>query len=160
VVGGTRIAFVGYHQFFTTDDSGVIAAIASAKQEGDFVIVYPHWGEEYSTSTTPFQNSEAHKFVDSGADVVLGSHPHVAEPLEVYKEKAIFYSMGNFVFDQSWSKETSEGVAIRLTIGKEQVSYEVIPLVITHAQPSIMPHEDALKYLSSHGLEERFVLQR
>ena len=159
-VRGTRVAFVGYHQFFTPDDSVVLAAIVQAKREGGFVVVYPHWGEEYLATSTEFQRAEAHKFVDAGADVVLGAHPHVAQPVEVYKGRAIFYSLGNFVFDQNWSKETSQGVAIRLTLSKNEAAYEVLPFAIVRGQPQMMEEVQATEYLAVHGLPAQFVLQR
>lgn len=159
-VRGTRIAFVGYHQFFTKDDSAVFAALAQAKAEGSFVIVYPHWGEEYELGPGEFQKTKARAFIDAGADAVMGAHPHVAQPVEIYKGRAIFYSLGNFVFDQSWSVETSQGVAVRLTLSPAKTAYETLPYDIVRGQPALMDKERAAQYLAAHGLSESFVLQR
>ena len=65
-------------------------SIVLAKQNGSFVIVMPHWGEEYKFLPNQFQREWARKFIDNGADVVLGAHPHVVETSEIYKEKPIF----------------------------------------------------------------------
>ncbi len=56
----------------------------------------------------------SHAAIDAGADMVLGNHPHVTQGIENYKGKLIVYSMGNFIFDQYWSRETREGVMIHL----------------------------------------------
>ena len=68
------------------------------------VVVYPHQGQEYIFRGNTYQKLIYKKFIDAGADVVIGSHPHVIENVEIYKGKYIFYSLGNFIFDQSWSK--------------------------------------------------------
>jgi poly-gamma-glutamate synthesis protein (capsule biosynthesis protein) len=68
------------------------------RDESDLVIVYFHWGREYSYEIDPVQTELAHLAIDSGADLVIGSHPHVLQPLEVYKERYIAYSLGNFCF--------------------------------------------------------------
>jgi len=138
-VNGQHIAFVGYDQFSSTGGSGssTIAAIESAKAEGAFVVVYPHWGVEYNNGTTTLQSELAHKFVDAGADVVLGGHPHVIEPIEIYKNKAIFYSMGNFIFDQPWN-DTRHGLGIGLGIGTSTVTYTLYPYELELMQPTLM----------------------
>jgi poly-gamma-glutamate synthesis protein (capsule biosynthesis protein) len=145
-IRGEQIAFVGYHQFQGTD-ARVIAAIKKAKETGAFVIVYPHWGTEYSTTTTAFQRAEAHAFVDAGADLILGAHPHVVEPIEVYRGRAIFYSVGNFIFDQSNIGPTAEGLAVRAAITSTQVNYSLVPLSIRKAQASLMTPQDAATLL-------------
>lgn len=146
-IRGIRVAFVGYHQFLGTD-AKVIEAIRSAKAQGAFVIVYPHWGIEYSPTMTPFQQSEAHGFIDAGADLILGAHPHVIEPIEIYKGKAIFYSMGNFIFDQSNTGPTSEGLSVGVVITPDQVSYSLFPLTIQGGQASLMPYGSRVTLLS------------
>jgi poly-gamma-glutamate synthesis protein (capsule biosynthesis protein) len=137
-VRGQLVAFVGYDQFSSAggDDARVLAAIAQARQRGAFIVVYAHWGVEYQATTTAFQVSEAHRFVDAGADLVVGAHPHVVEPHEIYKGKVIFYSLGNFVFDQSWDDAVTHGLAVELSLTHTQAAYTLVPLVITHAQPA------------------------
>ena len=142
-IRGVRVAFVAYDQFTGSaapDDTTVLNAIKQAKAAGAFVIVYPHWGEEYSESFTVSQQAQAHRFVDAGADAVLGAHPHVIEPIEIYRNKAIFYSLGNFIFDQGFSKATSQGLAVGLAITPTTVTYYLFPLNIAHTQASLMPY--------------------
>ncbi|MGE5708381.1 MAG: CapA family protein, partial [Bacteroidota bacterium] len=70
-------------------------------QKDDLVIVYLHWGEELSNRPTPSQRKLAHRLIDAGADLVLGSHPHVLQPFERYRGRLIAYSLGNFLFHSS-----------------------------------------------------------
>lgn len=81
------------------DGSKVIEAIKAAKQNADHVVVSFHWGTEYTFAAASYQRSLAHRCVDAGADLVLGHHPHVIQGVEVYKDKLIAYSLGDFVFD-------------------------------------------------------------
>ena len=150
---GQTIAFVGYNQFDAEDDATLAAdqariesAIRAEKQTGAFVIVYPHWGVEYAARATAGQTAAAHAFIDAGADLILGSHPHVIEPLEIYKGKLIFYSLGNFIFDQYQTGPTAQGLAVRISLASTSVSYQLVPLDIYHGQASVMDnmHRSAL----------------
>lgn len=120
-VRGMRIAFIGFHEFSYAPREAVLDAIAAAKKDADAVIVYPHWGPEYELSPSTNQILLARQFIDAGADVVLGAHPHVVQPIEVYKGKLIVYSMGNFVFDQQFSNEVKNGLGIGLVIHRNKV---------------------------------------
>ncbi len=102
IAGGKEIAFLAF-QTLTVPFSEEKAkrAIQDAKQRYDLVVVSLHWGEEYKTTPEASTVLLAHALVDAGADLILGHHPHVLQPVEVYKDKLIFYSLGNFVFDQT-----------------------------------------------------------
>ncbi|MGE5561647.1 MAG: CapA family protein [Chloroflexota bacterium] len=80
------------------DANVVLPAIRAAEQEADMVIVYMHWGIEYE-GTIPDQVYLARAMIDAGADLVIGSHPHVAQTLAVYKNRLIAYSLGNFAME-------------------------------------------------------------
>jgi poly-gamma-glutamate synthesis protein (capsule biosynthesis protein) len=136
-VRGETVAFVGYDQFSSSGGSAssTLAAIRIAKQNSTFVIVYAHWGEEYNLGTTQLQANLAHAFIDAGADAVLGSHPHVVEPIELYAGKFILYSMGNFVFDQDWDDNVSHGLAVDISLTDTQASYRLVPYAIGDMQP-------------------------
>ena len=73
--------------------------ISEAKEKGDVVIVYMHYGEEFSKAPNDNQKKISHELIDSGADVVVGSNPHVPQGVEMYNGKPIFYSLGDFIFD-------------------------------------------------------------
>lgn len=84
-----------------TYDGGeaMIKAIKAAKQECDYVIVYPHWGYENTTNLSDAQNTLGKAFIDAGADAVVGNHSHCLQGIEFYKNVPIIYSLGNFWFN-------------------------------------------------------------
>ncbi|MFN5353575.1 MAG: CapA family protein [Burkholderiaceae bacterium] len=131
-IHGKRIAVLGYNGFFPRsfealedapgiawlDEDMVVAAIQHTKQTlgVDFLIVYPHWGWEYQKLASPRQRQLARLMIDSGADAVVGGHPHVTQDIEVYQGKPIFYSLGNFVFDGFSDRDTRTGWLLELTL--------------------------------------------
>jgi poly-gamma-glutamate synthesis protein (capsule biosynthesis protein) len=92
--------------------------ITSAKSFCDVLVVSVHWGDEYKPHTAR-QTKFAHLAIDSGADIVVGHHPHVPQDVEIYNNKPIMYSLGNFIFDQSWSKPTMQGLVVQLKAYKD-----------------------------------------
>jgi poly-gamma-glutamate synthesis protein (capsule biosynthesis protein) len=104
-------------------------SIAEGNERADLVIVSMHFGQEYQTSPTPEKRALAQLFIDAGADLVVGHHPHVAQPIEKYKSGYIAYSLGNFVFDQDFSEETMEGLLLKVIVENAKIK-EVIPLTI------------------------------
>jgi poly-gamma-glutamate synthesis protein (capsule biosynthesis protein) len=88
------------------DEAGVIAAVKAARAQCDLLVVSIHWGIEYAPAPRPEDIDIAHKILDAGASVIVGHHPHVLQPLETYttvdgRNTVIFYSMGNFLSNQS-----------------------------------------------------------
>lgn len=100
--------------------------IKEAKLNCDALIVSFHWGDEYKPHTKR-QESLAHLVIDSGADIVVGAHPHVPQDIETYNDKLIMYSLGNFVFDQSWSKPTMQGMVVQMKVYKDGSVKDVMP---------------------------------
>lgn len=80
------------------DNSLFLKEIKEAKDNADFVVVYVHWGTEYSTKLEKEQKESAREYIDAGADVVVGAHPHILQGMEYYQGKPIIYSLGNFWF--------------------------------------------------------------
>jgi len=121
-VNGIPLAFINYNEFSAASSyASVLQNTSIVREEGYVPIVYAHWGEEYS-STTARQRELAHQFVDAGAAIVIGSHPHVVQEHELYKRKNIYYSLGNFIFDQYFSPEVRRGLLLRLTVTPTGVS--------------------------------------
>jgi poly-gamma-glutamate synthesis protein (capsule biosynthesis protein) len=115
---GIKIGFVGFHEFTYINFDKVFTEIERLHKEVDLLIVTPHWGIEYQKEPTEKMRKWAHEFIDSGADVVIGAHPHIIGDTEEYDGKKIFYSLGNFAFDQYFSKETSEGLVVKIDLEK------------------------------------------
>ena len=84
--------------FSTYDPPQAIASIQKAKEQCDFLVVYVHWGVERETEPKDYQKAMGRQYIDAGADLVVGSHPHVLQEVEYYNGKPIVYSLGNFVF--------------------------------------------------------------
>ena len=151
---GTKVAILaydaiapGYHAARGEPGSSkltikaVQAGVKAARKAGaKVVIVFPHWGAEYRYS--PFQNQQrlARQIIDAGADMIIGNHAHYAAAVEVYKGKPIWYALGNFVFDQTWSEPTMEGISLELTFqGAELQQIRMRPhIILDKAQPNFM----------------------
>jgi poly-gamma-glutamate synthesis protein (capsule biosynthesis protein) len=102
-------------------------SIKNAKNQADLVVVSMHFGDEYKSFPNQKQKTMAQLAIDSGADLVVGHHPHVIEPVEKYKEGWIAYSLGNFIFDQNFSEETMKGLVLKVFVENGKIK-EVIPV--------------------------------
>lgn len=103
------------------------------------VIVSFHYGEEYYSEPTSFQILISQVAIDTGADLVVGHHSHVIQPIEKYKTGYIAYSLGNFVFDQGFSKETMKSLILKVLVKNNKIK-EVIPIeaeINKYFQPEI-----------------------
>ncbi|MDR3642044.1 MAG: CapA family protein [Candidatus Doudnabacteria bacterium] len=169
---GIKICFVGAS--YGTNGGGSLAAqyvaeiaetdrlnqaITKAKSECDFTVATMHAGIEYTRIPNAGQKDFAHAAIDDGADMVIGAHPHWVQPFEKYQGKYIFYSLGNFIFDQGFSQDTSQGLTLKITVSKTLTtnpttpgaataddlqgtrkpaqldSVELLPVIITNSQP-------------------------
>jgi len=122
-INNISFGFLGY-DFITNpklNSNEIINAIKKYDQEVDWLIVSLHWGNEYLKDPETWRVDLAHQLIDAGADIIHGHHPHVLQSTEIYKNKPIFYSLGNFIFDQSWSKETSSSEMIILKVNEEEI---------------------------------------
>jgi poly-gamma-glutamate capsule biosynthesis protein CapA/YwtB (metallophosphatase superfamily) len=167
-IRGITFAFVGYNEVNTQLGIAhvvpelIASEVAQAKNTADIVVVQFHWGVEYTHQPTRHQRELAHLAIDNGADLIIGNHPHWWQAVELYKEKMITYSHGNFVFDQMWSQETREGVVGRYTFYNNRlITAEFIPIIIyDYGQPQIAV--DPVKrdtILSSMLHESRLLVQ-
>jgi len=135
-----KIGLVGYNQLASLGFNEVIKEIKTLRTKVDILIVMPHWGVEYQPEKpSSLQKSQGRQFIDAGADLVMGGHPHVIQPIEEYKGKYIFYSLGNFIFDQYFSKETMQGLTVLLEIGADKtLSFVLNPIQLNlDYQPSV-----------------------
>jgi len=128
----TKIGFLGFSDVGPSwmeaqgEKSGILLAsdpsfdeiIKNASAQVDYLVVSFHFGDEYKEKHNARQEELAHKAIDAGAKIVIGHHPHVIEDTEVYKDGFIAYSLGNFIFDQSWSAPTMQGMLLKLKLNK------------------------------------------
>ncbi|MDD5098864.1 MAG: CapA family protein [Candidatus Colwellbacteria bacterium] len=150
---GIKIGLVGYHSLSGKGFDNILTDISRLDAICDVVIAMPHWGEEYDLSYNKNQLSAAQKMIDAGADAVIGGHPHVVQPISEYKGKAIFWSLGNFIFDQYFSEETMRAIAVSVEIEKTsdqgtKFKYGITPVKISSlSQPSLLTGEESKRFL-------------
>jgi len=113
-MNGLRVGFVAYNYADSIPILVVLENITHAKTSHDLVIVMPHWGSEYETNPNETQKSLAANFVLAGADLVIGSHPHVVQNTSKINDIPIYYSLGNFIFDQYFDNSVRCGLAVKL----------------------------------------------
>jgi len=121
------------------------------KDPSVFIIIIPHWGIEYVHRPNIFQEETSHTLIDAGADLIVGHHPHVVQSIEKYKDKLIFYSLGNFVFDMYGSKDVQQELALGIDWQDNQVTLYLIPLESNKSQLSLLQakeQEDFLNWLA------------
>lgn len=124
------------------DTGDVYQAIADARDGADLIVVGAHWGFDYARDFSADQQSMAHSLIDAGADIVVGTHAHTLEPIELYNGGIIFYGLGNFVSDDAWVR-ARDSVVVRYTVdGGGASSFEISPLRIVSGIPQ--PTDDAI----------------
>lgn len=121
-IKGVKIAFVNYNQFVNGGKEAALEDIKKASDVSDLIILYTHWGVEYVPASPQYVQDLAHEFIDSGVDLIIGSHPHVVQQKEIYKGKNVYYSLGNFVMDQYFSAETKRGLLVGVDINPKDLS--------------------------------------
>jgi poly-gamma-glutamate synthesis protein (capsule biosynthesis protein) len=160
-VNASKVCFLAWNDTFAPLDLKTISEETAKRKTSDtFLVASVHFGNEYSATGTARQKLVAKTLIDSGADVVIGHHPHVVENMEMYKGKPIFYSLGNFIFDQYFSEETQIGLAVRAEIRDDTVLYELIPIDLHKSRPTRMPPSEAREFLAEKELHETFIIPR
>jgi poly-gamma-glutamate synthesis protein (capsule biosynthesis protein) len=133
----------------TTDRERVASTVKEARSRGDFAVVSFHWGIELATSPNEEQRRLAHLAVDSGADLVIGHHPHVVQGFEVYKNRLIAYSLGNYVFSPP-REISSKTLTLVALLGKDGlIQAKVVPNVITGCRPVVLSGVPATQWLGT-----------
>jgi poly-gamma-glutamate synthesis protein (capsule biosynthesis protein) len=135
---GHRYAFVGWNMIEVDDPAteALLALIRELDQSVDRIVVLPHWGAEYRSQTTT-QVESAHALIEAGADLIVGAHPHVVQGVEVFENRPILYSLGNFIFDQYWSEPTQEGLAVQVAWTEQSLTVTFLPIDLHASQPHV-----------------------
>ena len=172
---GLRVAFVGA-SYASLNDMGaarnalvariedrarLTRALTGLHTRADFVVVTMHAGNEYTHKPNQAQIDFARAAIDAGADLVVGAHSHWVQSFESYKGKPVFYGLGNFVFDQDWSRETTQGLTLRVALVKtpEAASatlerIKLLPVIIEHAStPRLANARERQMILHEAGLD-------
>jgi poly-gamma-glutamate synthesis protein (capsule biosynthesis protein) len=154
---GVRVAFVGFNAIGETPPAGPTTAGASAlsmpprtgpldqqrldalteqvarlARRADVVVVVPHWGDQYTAVPVPEQSLVGRALLDAGADIVVGGHPHWVQGIERRGDRLLLHSLGNLVFDMTFSTQTQEGVVAELMVWDDRVvGVDLLPYVIS-----------------------------
>lgn len=159
-VNGLRIAFLGFVDVFPTDydypkweagadtpgvawahETRVRDSVQAAKAQADIVVVLVHNGYELVQQVSAQQQKIAQVAIDSGASLVIGSHPHVLQRIETYQNGLIAYSMGNFVFDNFLFPPNYSAILVVELTPQGVESYELIDVIVQlTGVPQIMPY--------------------
>lgn len=155
--GGVKVSVLTIDTLNT--DTDLVPIIKSEKEKSDFIIIMPHWGVEYEPIHHPSQESLAYKWINAGADLIAGSHPHVTQDAEIYNGKAIFYSLGNLLFDQDFSAETQRGLIVAgvYNIETKKLTLTILPTLSKKYKPALMTGTEKTttlsKYRKDFGIE-------
>jgi gamma-polyglutamate biosynthesis protein CapA len=140
-----------------TDLGALCRDVRALRKRADVVIVSMHNGVEYMLKPNRAQLAFAHAAIDAGAALVIGHHPHVVQPEERYKDGLIFYSLGNFVFDQYQREATQHGEVVQISfLGRSVLATHVMPVRITATGPEL---EGVAQDFSSRPIEPYRVRQ-
>lgn len=150
-IGGTKFGFLGFDFTTKTPKEVDYNEIDFAASQVDVLITSVHWGIEYTRNPTNSQREWAKRMVNFGVDIVVGHGPHWVQDIEYIEvenptsprlrwARPVYYSLGNFIFDQMWSEETKKGLAIRLTFQKDKIiKEEKLPTYMSSwAQPEFI----------------------
>jgi poly-gamma-glutamate synthesis protein (capsule biosynthesis protein) len=143
-IGDTTFGFLGFDKSQLANPTLTETErqfVVESKAKVDILIIALHWGIEYQQHPTEGQRKLAQELVSLGANVIVGHHPHWVQDTEMLGSTPVYYSLGNLIFDQTWSEETRKGLLVKLTFqGKTLEKQELIPTYIKQTgQPIIMP---------------------
>ncbi len=147
-----KFAMIGFSQVYQSlDETAVTKIISDLSTTTDLQIVNIHWGNEYQHQYNQTQQTLAHAMIDAGADIIIGHHPHVVQGIEIYKNKPIFYSLGNFIFDQYFSADTQIELTVAITLNPITGQAELMlqPLQSAVSQLSLLPADQKTAWLQN-----------
>jgi poly-gamma-glutamate capsule biosynthesis protein CapA/YwtB (metallophosphatase superfamily) len=160
--GRWRVGFLGYYWNRRTaatrelpgsaidTSENLRADIGNLRKEVDRVVVEFHWGIPYQREPLPEDRAKARLAVDCGADVVVGHHPHVIQPMEVYRGCPIFYSVGNFTFGSGNS--LAEGLMVGFRFEEETTEVQVYPIYVKNRDPRVHYQPKVLRGAAAHSI--------
>ncbi len=159
-VNDKKIAVIGVNLLMRPNDSELKKLITHAAKRSDIQIAYVHWGEEYDLHHSTEQEKQAKVMIEAGVDLVVGHHPHVTQDIGVVDGVPVFYSLGNYIFDQYFSKDVQEGLVLALNYDNGFL-IDIIPVSsqTTLSQPSLMSPEKHADFLTALAKKSDIQLQ-
>lgn len=147
------VGFLSYsltfpEEFWATDTTAgtcfpweefVLSDVKTLKDSCDFVIVSCHWGQELRETPKKYQKKLARQLIDNGADLILGHHPHIVQGIEIYKDKLIAYSLGNFIFG-SYSESARDSYLLKINVTENnEILSQIIPISVYNKEVDFRP---------------------
>jgi poly-gamma-glutamate synthesis protein (capsule biosynthesis protein) len=115
-----------------------LRAVRDAAASSDLVFVMIHWGVELEVRPRPYQVRQAHRMIDAGADVIFGAHPHVLQPLETYRGRPIFYSLGNLVWPRISEEASATAIAEVVVAPDGTIRARMVPIeIVSNGHPVV-----------------------
>ncbi|MCA9354028.1 MAG: CapA family protein [Candidatus Kaiserbacteria bacterium] len=148
-IDNTTVALIALHALERKPTQAELTAIFNyANTQSEYQFVYVHWGTEYKETSDTTQQALAKELVEAGADMIVGHHPHVVQEIELIDAVPVFYSLGNYIFDQYADKETVEGLMLHVTL-EDTPTVSLLPVTseTTFSQPHGMKQEDHQEFL-------------
>lgn len=157
---GTRIALIGLQTVIGTPDmSALDAALEIAREQSDVQIAVVHWGEEYQLLHSASQEVFAKHLVGEGIDAIIGHHPHVVQDIGSINGVPVFYSLGNYVFDQYFSTNVETGLAVLLRIEDTELLFSLEPVMSNKSVLRMLTYDEKQAFLASLSLRSDSSLQ-
>jgi poly-gamma-glutamate synthesis protein (capsule biosynthesis protein) len=126
---GRRVALLSFSAIYRSlPEEALVSAIGRAAADSDLVVVNVHWGVEYEHQALPKQRELAAKMAAAGADLIIGHHPHVVQGVELIGRTPVFYSLGNFIFDQFDTADTQEELGVAVAVFGDRLEVKMLPL--------------------------------
>jgi poly-gamma-glutamate synthesis protein (capsule biosynthesis protein) len=140
-----KIALIGIHTLFAAPSNNELTEIFKhINQVTDYQIVYIHWGDEYQSMSNRSQQILAKKLIELGADAIIGHHPHVVQEIAIIDGVAVFYSLGNFIFDQYFSGTVMDGLVVDVSIhNNDAISFTLHPVTSRDVRSQPRPMNEA-----------------
>ncbi len=137
--GTTRVAVIAIHTLYDFKEEELAEILATASRDSEYQIAYVHWGTEYEKIPTAEVRAQATYLLHRGVDLIVGHHPHVVQSIETIDGKVVVYSLGNYIFDQYFSRDVMQGLVVAFTLTNEGSSLQLLP-VTTEATPAQPRH--------------------
>ncbi len=150
---GKKTVFLAFNRVLPFIDfrEEIIKEVQKTRQSNPEKVIFVsmHWGNEYELNSSSEQRELAHQIISAGADIIVGHHPHVVQGIELIQGKPVFYSLGNFIFDQQFLPETREGLLIGTVIERDQLTFRLFPIKKIDGQPMLMNKKEAEIFLEN-----------
>lgn len=144
-----KVSVIGIHALQSKfSDEDLVSVLDKAGANSDFQIIFVHWGTEYSEHSDKEQRALAKRLVDFGADLIIGHHPHVVQEIGLIEGVPVFYSLGNYIFDQYFSTAVQTGLLLNLDFSTG-LNINLLPVTSLQqlSQPKLMTEEQKQMFL-------------